>query len=254
MARPRVSATPDTPKVLDKAIRVLELFDGPSPERSESDIARELGLPRTTVNRILRGFEQRSFLVLLPGGSYRLGPAVIRLGRRAAATLDYASLLRPRLEQLAADTRELVILAVPEPDTLTVRYAAVIDSPHRLRVTADVGLSIPITAGASAKALLAFLPDDVVERVLARPITPLAAGTRIAPDAVRDDLAGIRERGYAFSWEETFDGAWAVAAPVVDADGTAVAAIGVATPTTRHSRIIEQAIVTAVRSATAAHV
>ena len=234
---------------VDKAIRILQSFDLPSGERSEAEIAHELGMPTTTVHRILRGFEQRGFLVPLPTGRYRLGPAVIRLGRRAAASLDYATLLRPVLERVAAETDELVMFAVPAADFRSARYVAAIDSPRRVRVTVEVGSSIPLTAGATAKAILAFLPEHDLDGVLAEPVTQLARGSLTSPAKIRKDLARTRERGFASSWEETYDGAWAIAAPVLESSGTPVGAIGVAIPTSRHTSEVEQAIVRVVVAA-----
>jgi DNA-binding IclR family transcriptional regulator len=251
MARPRSTTGPEAPKVLEKAIRLLEAFSESTPERSEAELARELSLSTTTANRILRGLEAYAFVVRTPSGAYRLGPAAVQLGRRAAATFDAAVVLRPVLERVAARTRELVLLAVPASDGRHARYAAVVDSPQRLRVTAEIGTLVPLTAGATAKALLAFLPAEAVEAALAAPLERLAAGTVLDPAAIRRDLAEIRRRGVAFSREETFDGAWAVAVPVLDAGSRSFAAIGVAAPIHRHSPRVERAHVEAVREATA---
>jgi DNA-binding IclR family transcriptional regulator len=249
MPRPRSGADPETPKVLAKAIRVLDAFTESAPERFEADLARELGLASTTVNRIVRGFEARGYLLRSPSGAYRLGPAAVRLGRRAAASFDVAVALRPALERLAAETRELVLLAVPAPDGRSARYAAAIDSPQRLRVTAEVGTAVPLTAGATAKALLASLPSEAIEAVLAEMPQRLAEGTVLDAAEIRRDLELTRRRGFAFSWQETFDGAWAVAAPVLDDDKRPLASIGVATPVHRHSPAIQRAYANAVRAA-----
>ncbi len=249
MPRPRSGAQPQPLKSLDKAIRVLEAFTQSAPERSDMDLARELDLATTTVNRIVRALELHGFLFRSPSGSYRLGPAAIRLGRRAAATFDAAVVLRPALERVAAETRELVLLAVPASDGRHARYAAAIDSPQRLRVAAEVGTAVPLTAGATAKALLAFLGTEAIDAALAQQPVRLAEGTMLDPAAINRDLGLTRRRGFAFSWQETFDGAWAVAAPVLDAEGLPFAAIGVAAPIHRHSRDVERTHVDAVREA-----
>jgi DNA-binding IclR family transcriptional regulator len=157
--------------------------------------------------------------------------------------------LRPALERVAAETRELVLLAVPASDGTHARYAAAIDSPQRLRVAAEVGTAVPLTAGATAKALLAFLGIEAIDAALAEPPVRLAAGTMLDPAAIRRDLELTRKRGFAISWQETFDGAWATAAPVLDAEGLPFAAIGVAAPIHRHSRDVERVHVDAVREA-----
>jgi IclR family transcriptional regulator, acetate operon repressor len=178
----------------------------------------------------------------------------VTLGRRADASLNLASVLNSELRALGAQTKELVILAVPELSTGLARYVATVDSPQRLRVTAAVGSVVPLTAGATAKTLLAFAPQPQIDQVLERPRERLAAGTVIRAKLLREQLAAIARRGWALSWEETYDGAWAVAAPVCAEDGHAFASIGVAAPISRHSSAREtdnrRAVIAAADAAT----
>ena len=110
-----------------------------------------------------------------------------------------------------------------------------VESTHPLRLSLEVGRLTPLTAGASAKALLAFLPPTEIRVVLDRPMERLAPGTLTAPDALLEELEAIRQRGYATSREETDASAWGVAAPIRSRDGYAVAAIGLAGPLSRLS-------------------
>jgi DNA-binding IclR family transcriptional regulator len=239
MPRPRTKPEPDTPKVLDKALRVLEAFGEQSSEWSEAALRDHVAIPSTTLNRILRGLERAGYLLRAADGRYRLGVAAVRLGNRASASLNLPAVLEPQLRELARRTEELVILAVPELATGRGVYVAIADSPKRLRVTAEVGTTVPLTAGATAKTILAFQPAAQVDAVLERAPERLAAGTVTDRSAVRRQLATIVARGWGFSWEETYDGAWAVAAPVLDDEGHAFAAFGVATPISRHSHPVE---------------
>src|ERR1700744_4846042 len=150
MARPR-TAEPDTPKVLDKALQVLEAFDAEDPSWSEAELRTRLAIPSSTLHRILRGLERAGYVLRAEDGRYRLGISAVRLGRRADASLNLASVLQAELRALAAQTEELVILAVPEYSSGLARYIATVDSPQRLRVTAVVGSGVPLTAGATAK-------------------------------------------------------------------------------------------------------
>ena len=123
----------------------------------------------------------------------------------------------------------------------TARLHGRVDSPQRLRVTAELGSAVPLTAGATAKTLLAFAPDAQVESVLRRRASGWPPARSTSAKLLRDQLETIARRGWGLSWEETYDGAWAVAAPVLADDGHAVASIGVAAPISRHSRAREQA-------------
>ena len=252
MPRPRTDTDPDSPKVLVKALAVLESFGPESPEWTEAALRRHLALPSSTLHRILRGLEHAGYVLRDDAGHYRLGIASARLGRRAAATLDLFAVLEPELRDVAAQTRELVILAVPDFRGGVAQYVGTIDSPQRVRVTAEVGTTVPLTAGATARALLAFAPPDQIDAVLRQPLRPLAAGTILDADTVRAQLAELTKSGSGFSWEETYDGAWAVAAPVLDDDGHAVASIGVAGPVSRHSAELQSGGRAAVAAAAAA--
>src|SRR6201996_1052252 len=88
MARPRSDPDPDTPKVLDKALRVLEAFGGAPDRWAEADLRRHLGMPSSSLNRILRGLERAGYVLRDDGGAYRLGIGAVRLGDRARAPLD----------------------------------------------------------------------------------------------------------------------------------------------------------------------
>jgi DNA-binding IclR family transcriptional regulator len=241
MARPRTDPDPDTPKVLDKALRVLDAFSDTRDRWTEADLRRHLGMPSSSLNRILRGLEGAGYLLRDDTGSYRLGIGAVRLGDRARASLDLPGIVDAELRALAQATSELVLFAVAEPALGTALYIAAVDSPQRLRVTAELGTRVPLTAGATARSLLAFAPDALIEQVLARPREPLAEGTLLEEAAIRERLALVRANGWGISWQETFDGAWAIGAPLLDEEGHPLASIGVAAPISRHSDATEEA-------------
>jgi DNA-binding IclR family transcriptional regulator len=180
-----------------------------------------------------------------------LGIGAVRLGDRARASLDLPGIVDAELRALGQATGELALFAVAEPALCTAVYIAAVDSPQRLRVTAELGTRVPLTAGATARSLLAFAPAPLIEEVLARPRAPLAEGTLLDEAEIRSRLALTRANGWAISWQETFNGAWAVAAPVLDESGIAVASIGVAAPISRHSDETEQTTRGALLSAVA---
>jgi IclR family acetate operon transcriptional repressor len=253
MPRPRTDAEPEAPKVLEKALRVLEAFGDQSPAWSEAALRRHLSIPSTTLNRILRSLERAGYLVRYDDGRYQLGVAAIRLGNRASRTLSLATVLDSNLRSLARATGELAMLAVPEFPAGLARYVATADSASRLRVTAEVGTAVPITAGGTAKAMFAFQSEDRIELVLSRKLQPLANGTITEAESLREQVRTIREQGWAFSWEETYNGAWAIGAPLIDADKQiAFASIGVAVPTARHTEETEIAVREAVLTAASA--
>jgi DNA-binding IclR family transcriptional regulator len=221
------------PKVLEKTLRVLDLFTIERPTWSGSEIARELDLPTATAHRIVRALEDRSYLSKSASG-YRLGFAAVNLGRRAMASVDLRARLGTALRNLARATEETALLTVYDESHNGSLCIDRIETTHSLRLSIEVGRVTPIHAGASAKALLAFLEQPIVDDVLARPLERLAPGTITDPQRLRRELEQIRSAGWASSYEENNVGAWGLAAPILS-DGRVVASIGLAAPTARYS-------------------
>jgi DNA-binding IclR family transcriptional regulator len=234
--------------VLERALGVLDLFTERRPEWTVAEIAAGLRLPISTTYRIVRALESHG-LVRGGGGRYRLGVAAIALGHRASSTFDLRGLLRGELERLATETRETATLSVFDRRQLGALCVDRIEAPQPLRLSLEVGSVVPLHAGAASKALLAFLGPEVLDAVLAESLAPLAPGTITDPDALRDEIERVRERGYATSFEETNAGAWGTAAPVLSPDGVGLAVLGMAGPLMRHSPELEQEAVAAVTGA-----
>ena len=221
------------PKVLEKTLRVLDLFTVERPSWSVTEIGRELEMPTATAHRIVRALEARSYLARVES-RYRLGFAAIDLGRRATASLDMRARLGGVLRELARTTAETALLTVYDESQHGSLCVDRIETTHSLRLTIEIGRVTPIHAGASAKALLAFLEQPIIDEVLAGKLEGLAPGTPTDPEALREELEEIRARGWASSYEENNIGAWGIAAPIL-VGGRVVASIGFAAPTARHS-------------------
>lgn len=250
------SASPrsESPKVLDRALAVLDLFDDQRPEWSVPGIAAAVELPVSTCYRIVRALESHGLLRSTSRGRIRLGVAGISLGRRASRSFDLIDVLRPELEQLAADTQETVTLSVIDYRRHGALCLDRVEASRILRLSLEVGSSIPLYAGATSKALLAFCAEDTREAVLSGNLEPLGPGTIVDPNELRAELESIRERGWSATAEETTDGVWGVAVPILAEDRTPIAAFGVSAPGTRYSeeikeRAIEFAVAAARRAA-----
>ena len=222
------------PKVLEKTLRVLDLFTVEHPSWSVSEIARELGMPTATTHRIIRALERRSYLARIDS-RYRLGFAAVDLGRRAMASVDLRARVAPVLRELSRATGETVLLNVYDETQHGSLCIDRVEATHDLRLTIQIGRVTPIHAGASAKVLLAFLDEATVADALARPLEKLGPGTITDPAELREELRRIHRRGWASSYEENNAGAWGLAAPIL-VDGRPVATVGLAAPAARYSK------------------
>jgi IclR family transcriptional regulator, acetate operon repressor len=216
----------------DRVADVLGLFTTGAAALGVSQIARELGLGKAVVHRILQSLASRSFVEPDPQTrGYRLGPGAVALGARALRDLDLRSAARPVLSRLRDETRETTTLSAPIGPSRV--YLDQYESPQEIKMMVELGRPYPLHAGASSRAILAFLPEEIQEEVINSDLPRLTAETISEPTTLRRRLAEIRSAGYATSRGERQHGAGAVAAPVFGMDGEIAGAISVCGPVAR---------------------
>lgn len=218
--------------LLDKAFQLLDQFTPEHPTWTQAELGRRTGVSKSTVNRLVRYFCTRGYLVHLETrGRYGLGPAAVDLGLRAAAHFDLGGAATPLIEQLADETGETSLLASYRPERREVVCVVQIPSPREgLRVFRNPGSAFPLHAGAVSKAVLAFLPDGERESVIEEPLKRLTGNTITDPAVLAHDLKEIKARGYAISREETYPGVYGIGAPVTGPGGTIAGSVAVAAP------------------------
>jgi DNA-binding IclR family transcriptional regulator len=206
--------------VLDKAASVLGALEGGP--LTLTGLAATTGLPRATAHRLAVALEVHGFVRREGDGRFALGLRLVDLGRSAARTLPVADAARPALVALRDGTGESAQLYVRDGDRRVCVVS--LESPHGLRTIVPVGASLPLRVGSAG-------------RVLA---DPASAGSRGWVESVAEREAGVAS----------------VSAPVRDAEGAVVAAIGVSGPIERTTRApgrrYGDAVVAAARAAEAA--
>jgi DNA-binding IclR family transcriptional regulator len=217
---------------VDRAAALL-LALGESPGAAGvTELARRLGLHKSTASRLLATLEKRGLVEQDDEtGKYRLGLVVIRLAERAERTLDLRGLALPELERLARVTHETVGLGVIDGDQLLT--VAQVDGPNLIAVGDWTGRATPLHCVASGKVLMAALAEREVVRIVKRGLARYTERTIVDLDPLLEELARIRRRGYATAIGEYELGLNAVAAPVHDARGQVIAAVDIWGPTFR---------------------
>lgn len=202
-----------------------------SNEWGVTDLASELGMPKSVAHRILRELAAGELLVQSESrGTYRLGPEVVRLGRAATQT-SVVMAARPYLERLVHATQESSTLAILQG--IRGVWMDHFEGPQHLRFAVSVGESFPLHAGACGKVMLAFQPEELVAKVLEAPMRRYTDTTITDPAQLRTHLEEIRRLGYATSDSEMSPGSRGVAAPVWGAKDTVVGAVMVMAPSDR---------------------
>lgn len=222
-------------QVLERTFGILEVFTESQPEWSTTGIARELDLPVPTVHRILAALKRLGYVSQhAETRRFRLGVAALSLGERARALADLRPVAIGPLRELSAATGETALLTVLTPARDSGVCLERVETSQPLRLSVQPGRQLPLHAGASQKALLAFMPADEIDRLTAQPLQRFCTATITSRPALRRELAAIRARGWSSSYEETNVGVWGVAVPVLSA-ADVVCAVGIAGPSPRLS-------------------
>ncbi|WP_374686892.1 IclR family transcriptional regulator [Promineifilum sp.] len=231
-----------------RAMALLKAFDDDHPAWGLSDLARQTGLNKTTTFRLLSALERDGMVARGDDGErYVLGPEVAVLGGRALRANNLRAVARPELERLADDTRETASLEVFSGGEMLVIDEIV--GSHLMSGVPDLGSRWPLHASSTGLAVLAFLPEETAANLLSRVLTPITPATMTDRVALQAELACIRERGYSIADESLEVGLIAIAAPVYDHDGRAMAALSIAGPKLRLTAECVPAIGERVRAA-----
>jgi DNA-binding IclR family transcriptional regulator len=225
-------------KSVGSALDVLECFavDG---ELGVSDIARRLGVAKSTAHRLLQTLVSRGFVEQdQTSGNYRLGIHLYELGQLALGRNELRHAALPTLRQVAKATGLTVNFSVPEG--ADVVFVERIENHDGVRILGHFGRRLPSHCTSSGKVLAAFNPTVYRARIAAGFPPRLRSTVRTA-----DDWAAVIEqvqtRRYAESHGESFDGASSVAVPVFRR-GNAIASLSVFGPTEKVQPAIGQLV------------
>lgn len=218
-----------------RALDIMELFLDGAPHTAP-DITTKLGLPRTSAHELVTTLAHRGYLVPTDRpGHYRLGVPLFHLGSVFAEQVDLAREGRAVAERVAAESAETAQVAVL--DGTNVVYVAKVDGSHPVRLVSSVGRRLPAHCTAVGKMLLSALPQDEFDARYPRGVAlpAMTPQSITSPELLSGQLAEIRRRGVATEYCESNPDVACVAAPILDAGGTVVAALSVSVPTQRWS-------------------
>ena len=215
---------------LQKGLDILQAFLASPQALTIHELSAHSGIPVTSLYRFLHTLEENDYVVRQEAsGKYALGLAAFRLGVRVAKDMDLRRTIQPILEELVEKTQESAALIIRDRDRALCIDC--VESDHGIRFSQKVGRAVPIYTGAAGKVLLAFMAprarDELLRGMKFRPARPKAIQDR---KALLQRLEQIRRDGYDLSREEVTDGAFALAAPILDRSRCAVAAISVSGP------------------------
>lgn len=220
----------DPRSVLAKAMAVLTAFTADDQGLGFAELQRRTGLPKATLHRVCQDLV-RARLLDRTADRYHPGRLLFELGMLASLERTLLEVASPFLEDLYERTHETIHLAVRED--AEVVYVAKVAGHRQVRAPSRIGGRMPVHSTALGKALMAHADEQTKVRVLSGGLARLTPRTITTPGRLRQQWAAVVETGVAFEFEESATGVVCVAAPVLDADDTPIAAVSVAGPVTR---------------------
>lgn len=216
-----------------RAVASLNALARASDGMTLSELARAIGEPKSSLHAVLTTLVEAGFLVREETTKrYRLGPEVLLLAGAYARQSDLLRAFTDVARPLARELGETIQLAVLQGRE--VLYIGKQEGTQWVRLASEVGTRLPAHATSLGKCLLAWLPEEELERLLSEgPLVALTPRTITDPAALRAELARVREQGYAVDRGETLPDVWCFGAPVRDASGAVIAALSISVPVTR---------------------
>ena len=217
-----------------RTLSVLAAFRDNEEDLGVSEIGLRLGLSVSTVHRIVRALASEGYLAQNEDTErYYLGRASVLLGQAANRRLGLHR-VQTVLERLVEETGESMNLGVREGNEVIVVLRT--ESKQPLRFSQEPGSRLPAYATGMGKVTLAHSSSIEEEMRALPPLRALTPKTIVSADELRAELSEIRRRGYSLDDGEAIEGVRCVAAPIISADGQAVAALAIQGPAVRMPR------------------
>lgn len=235
---------------LARGIELLTLMvDSEQLSHGVRELAGRLEVSPSTVHRLITDLEKLGLVSRLPSGSYRLGLEFLRLAWTTTTRFPIQELALDTLEELTEESGESSFFGLYNEQRRQMMFSLTVESPHPLRYSLPLQQWLPLHAGASGLAILAFAPDEVQNAVAHAALPSATDRTLTDPNKLLERLAEIREAGYAISHGERIEGAIAVAAPVFGPVGAVIGATGITIPETRFNATHGNSLALLVRQA-----
>jgi IclR family transcriptional regulator, acetate operon repressor len=196
--------------------------------------ARGLGIPPSTAHRTVSMLEAAGVVTTDGEGRYSFSLEFIRLASRIALDVPLRRAAMPHMQALVDRTDETAYLGLYNGDRTQMMYIECIESHHPVRYVLPMYEWMPLYAGAGGEAILAFLPSDEIESILANTdLKPLTDLTITDPAELKRELDEIRERGYAATTGRLIEGAMGIAAPIYGPEERVIGDVVLALPQLR---------------------
>ncbi len=197
-----------------KAFAILSAISSSKNGMGVSDLAKKLKLAKSTVHGMSSALEELGAVMRDPRTKkYKLGFTLLEIGRSAYSRIDLETSARPVTEKMMEKTRTSVFLGILNLDQVTI--LDIVESRQDLHITAPVGSTVPLFAGAVGKVFLASMPEEHAAKIVkAKGLPRFTDNSIVDVNSYFNELHQVRKQGYAVDNEEYILGVRAVAAPL----------------------------------------
>jgi IclR family transcriptional regulator, pca regulon regulatory protein len=218
---------------LERGFAIVQAFGTDHRHQTIAEVAQRTGLTRAVARRYLLTLLRLGYVVQ-QNARFALTPRILDLGFTYLATIDVADVAQPVMEEIAASLHESCSAAVL--DGHEVVYVARVQAKRIMSINLVVGSRLPAHATSMGKVLLAHLSPEALDAYFATaPLRPLTPQTITRPTDLRRVLAEVRQRGWAFSDQESEVGVRTVAAPLYNHNNQIDAALNISAHAARVS-------------------
>lgn len=227
MVEPRRSQNIESIRKTVKVVKGLQELDG----AGVSELANYLEMPKTTVHAHLTTLHDCE-LITKVGNDYRIGLQFVGLGEFAKNQFDLYSIAKDEVDILAEESGDMAQFMIEEHGLGVYLHKA--EPPRGVQTTAGVGDRRPLHCTGLGKSILSILPEERVREIIDRRGMPAMTENTITDiDELFEELATVRDKGYAVDDQEIQPGLRCVAAPVMPDNTSVVASVSVSGPTGR---------------------
>ncbi|PKN61133.1 MAG: hypothetical protein CVU57_31065 [Deltaproteobacteria bacterium HGW-Deltaproteobacteria-15] len=209
---------------IEKCFSILALMAEAKHPFGFNEIVKHLGLNKSTVFNILHTLKDLDVLEKGPDGLFRLGTRLFVLGSAAAGGSDLIQTVHPYLETINQEVKLSTFFGILSDREVIIVDKA--DRAHRMKISSEVGMRMPVSAGVAGKALLSQLPETEIDVILSQ-ITPKRYTPKTITDKAlyKEEILKVKKTGIAYDKEEYIEGLMAVAVPLQTCRGGLCAAI-----------------------------
>ncbi|MBT2625798.1 IclR family transcriptional regulator [Bacillus sp. HU-1818] len=213
-------------KTVVKSMALLNLFLT-EPKLTLSELISLSGMPKTSVHRMVSSLEEMGLLSRDRNGAYTLGLVFLQFGQLVSERLDIRQIAKPVMEELCQEVDEAVHLIMRDGNEAI--YVEKIEGTQTVRLYTAIGRRSPLYAGACARSILSFLPQEEIETYIRQTeFVPIGSGTITDPAELLQTISSSLENGYTVSYSELENYTAAIGAPIFNHKGQVAAGISIA--------------------------